>query len=204
MSCRSNSFILRSSLRPLSRRVASPGGFSRCCLVPCIAGRSPHQLSHVDIPQTDAILVRPEAASMRPVDDGPHKLAAVAAADPPKLVRTARSGNEPYRSRGRRSDGDFCPSHLSLNCSGRPSVVGWVLKACCVVPTTCTERGSPYAEASAWPTVAGDSGCSDRTPEMDYHDFISIPTADPSGMREIDRPVRSNLTAMFLPWTRTF
>jgi hypothetical protein len=49
-------------------------------------------LSNVDIPQTDVILVCPEAASMRPVDDGPREVAAVAAADPPKLVRTAPHG----------------------------------------------------------------------------------------------------------------
>jgi hypothetical protein len=46
-------------------------------------------LSNVDIPQTDAILVRREAASMRPGGRRLDEVAAVAAADPPKLVRTA-------------------------------------------------------------------------------------------------------------------
>jgi hypothetical protein len=113
MSCQSSSFIHRSSLRPLSRRVASPGGSFRCCPVPRIAGRSPHQLSNVDIPQTDEILVRPEAASMspggrRPAGTGGSGSGRSHEARPDS---TTRSGDEPHRSLGRRSDSDFCPSH---------------------------------------------------------------------------------------------
>jgi hypothetical protein len=107
------SFILRSSLRPPSCPVASTGGSSRCSPVPRIAGPSPHQLSNVDIPQTDAILVRPEAASMlpggrRPAGSGGSGSRRSPAARP---ASTTRSGDEPHRSRGRHSDSDFCPSH---------------------------------------------------------------------------------------------
>jgi hypothetical protein len=113
MSCQSNSFVLRSSLRPLSRPVASPGGSSRCCPVPRIAGQSPHQLSNVDIPQTDATLVRPEAASMRPGGRPPAGNGGSVSRPSPEAHpdSTTRSSDEPHRSRGRRSDGDFCPSH---------------------------------------------------------------------------------------------
>jgi hypothetical protein len=104
VSCQGSSFILRSSLRLLSRRVASPGGSSRCSPVPRIAGRSSNQLSNVDIPQPDAIPVRP--GGRRPAGSGGGPTAAGARPD-----STTRSGNEPHRSRGRRSDGDFCPSH---------------------------------------------------------------------------------------------
>jgi hypothetical protein len=113
MSCQGYSFILRSLLRPLSRRVASPGGSSRCSPVPRIAGRPPHQLSNVDIPQTDAILVRPEAASMRPGGRRPAGSGNGASGRSPEARpdSTTGSGDEPHRSRGRRSDSDFCPSH---------------------------------------------------------------------------------------------
>jgi hypothetical protein len=113
MSCQSNSFILRSSLRPLSHRVASPGGSFRCYPVPRIAGRSPDQLSNVDIPQTDAILVRPEAVSMRPGGRRPAGSGDSGSRQSPEARPDSitRSGNEPHRSRGRRNDGDLCPSH---------------------------------------------------------------------------------------------
>jgi hypothetical protein len=113
MSCQSNSFILRSSLRPLSRRVVSPGGSSRCCPVPRIAGLSPHQLSNVDIPQTDAIFVRPEVPSMRPGGRRPAGSDGNGSGRSPEARPDSitQSGNESHRSRGRRSDGDFCPSH---------------------------------------------------------------------------------------------
>jgi hypothetical protein len=106
VSCQSSSFIPRSSLRPLSRRVASHGGSSRCCPVPCIAGRSPHQLSNVDIPQTDAILVRPGgrwAAGSGGSGSGRSPKA--------RPESTTRSGNELHRSQGRHSDGEFCLLH---------------------------------------------------------------------------------------------
>jgi hypothetical protein len=106
LSRQSNSFILRSSLRPLSRRVASPGGSSRCSPVPHIAGRSPNQLSNVNIPQTDAILVRP--GGRRPAGSGGSGSGRSPETRPDS---TTQSGNEPHRSRGRRSDSDFCPSH---------------------------------------------------------------------------------------------
>jgi hypothetical protein len=113
MSCQGSSFIDRSSLRPLSRRVASPGGSSRCCYVPRIVGRSPHQLSNVDIPQTDAILVHPEAFSMRPSGRRPAGSGGSGSRRSPEVRpdSTTRSGNEPHRSPGRRSESDFCPSH---------------------------------------------------------------------------------------------
>jgi hypothetical protein len=106
MSCQSSSFIFRSSLRPLSRRVASPGRSSRCCPVPRIAGQSPHQLSNVDIPQTDAIFVHP--GGRRPAGSGGSGSRRSPEVRPDS---TTRSGDEPHRSRGRRSDGDFCPLH---------------------------------------------------------------------------------------------
>jgi hypothetical protein len=111
--CQGSSFILRSLLRPLSRRVASPGGSSRCCPVPRIAGPSPHQLSNVDIPQTGTILVRPETASMRPGGRRPAGSGGSGSGRSPEARpdSTTRSGNESHRSRGRGSDGDFCPSH---------------------------------------------------------------------------------------------
>jgi hypothetical protein len=116
MSCQGSSFIHRLSLRPLSRRVASPGASSRCCPVPRIAGRLPHQLSNVDIQQTDAILVRPEAASMRPggrrpAGSGGSGSSGSGRSSEARPDSTTRSGNEPHRSRSRRSDGGFCPSH---------------------------------------------------------------------------------------------
>jgi hypothetical protein len=116
MSCQSSSFILRSSLRPLNLRVASPGGSSRCSPVPRIAGRPPDQLSNVGIPQTDAILARPEAASMgpggrRPAGSGGNGGSGSGRSPEARPESTTRSGNEPHRSRGTRSDGDFCPSH---------------------------------------------------------------------------------------------
>jgi hypothetical protein len=49
-------------------------------------------LSNIDIPQTDAILVRPKRLRCAPVDDGPREMAPVAAADPLKLVRKAPHG----------------------------------------------------------------------------------------------------------------
>jgi hypothetical protein len=106
VSCQGSPFILRSSLPPLSRRVASPGGFCRYCPVPRIAGRSPHQLSNADIPQTDAILVRP--GGRRPAGSGGSVSGQSPEARPES---TTRSGNERHRSRGRRSEGDFGPSH---------------------------------------------------------------------------------------------
>jgi hypothetical protein len=113
MSCQSNSFIPRSSLRPLSRRAASLGGSSRCSPVPRITGPSPHQLPNVNIPQTDAILAHPEAASMRPGGRRPAESGGSGSRRSPeaRLESTTRSGNEPHRTLGRRSDGDFCPSH---------------------------------------------------------------------------------------------
>jgi hypothetical protein len=69
--------------------------------------------SIVDIPQTDAILVRPEEASMRP---GGRRPAGSGGSGSHRSTETrpdstTRSGDEPNRSRDRRSDGDFCPSH---------------------------------------------------------------------------------------------
>jgi hypothetical protein len=78
----------------------------RCSHVPRIAGPSLHQLSNVDIPQTDVILVRP--GGRRPAGGGGSGRGRSLEARPNS---TTRGGNEPHRSRGRRSDGDLCPSH---------------------------------------------------------------------------------------------
>jgi hypothetical protein len=64
------------------------------------------QLPNVDIPQTDAILVRP--GGRQPTGSGGSGSRRSPEARPES---TTRSGNDPHRSRGRRSDGDFCPSH---------------------------------------------------------------------------------------------
>jgi hypothetical protein len=74
----------------LSGRVASPERLLGALLfrVPRPTAR---QLPNVDIPQTNAILVRCEAASVRP--GGRRQMAAVAAAHPQsEFVRTARHG----------------------------------------------------------------------------------------------------------------
>jgi hypothetical protein len=65
-------------------------------LVPRIAPRPPHpprQVPTAETPQTHAILVCREAASIRPMDSGSRAEVAMARTrPPPELVRTARHG----------------------------------------------------------------------------------------------------------------